>query len=38
MRKLLNITKLSDLGWNYKIKLLEGLTLTINEFKKNINE
>ena len=34
MRKLLNITKLSDLGWNYKIKLLEGLTLTINEFKK----
>ena len=38
LRKLLDIEKIQKLGWKSKINLNDGLTRTINEFKKNINE
>ena len=31
-RKLLDISKINNLGWTPKIKLKEGLIKTINEF------
>ena len=31
-RKKLDISKLNDMGWSYKIKLADGLKKTINEF------
>jgi len=34
-RKLLNIKKLSKLGWKYKTKLLEGLKITYEDYKLN---
>lgn len=35
MKKLLDIKKISNLGWKPKIKLKEGVKKTILEFKKN---
>jgi GDP-L-fucose synthase len=34
-RKLLNVTKLSNLGWNYKTELEEGLPITYQDFLKS---
>ena len=36
MRKLLDVTKLSALGWNYSIPLEEGVRLVYEEFKAKI--
>ena len=36
MRKLLDVTKLSALGWNYSIPLEEGIRLVYEEFKAKI--
>ncbi len=36
-RKLLNVRKLTRLGWNYKTKLTEGLKLTYEDYKRNLN-
>ncbi len=36
-RKLLNVDKLNKLGWNYKTELKQGLSLTYEDYKKNIN-
>lgn len=38
MRKLLDTNKINNLGWQSKIKLIDGLRKTILEFKKIINE
>ena len=35
-RKLLNIEKFSSLGWSAKINLVEGISSTIENFKKDI--
>ena len=35
-RKLLDIKKLTKLGWAYKIKLMEGLKITYEDYKLNI--
>jgi GDP-L-fucose synthase len=37
-RKLLNIEKLKKLGWNATIKLEEGITMTLIEYKSKSNE
>jgi GDP-L-fucose synthase len=34
-QKILDTSKINNLGWNYKISLNEGLDLTIEEFIKN---
>lgn len=34
-RKLLNVDKITQLGWKYKIELAEGLLATYNDFKNN---
>ena len=36
MQKLLDVTKLSDLGWNYSLPLEEGIRLVYEEFKAKI--
>ena len=33
-RKLLNIEKFNNLGWSAKINLVEGISSTIENFKK----
>ena len=35
-RKLLDIKKLTKLGWGYKTKLMEGLKITYEDYKLNI--
>ena len=35
MRKLLDTNKINNLGWQSKIKLIDGLRKTILEFKKH---
>lgn len=35
MRKLLDVKKINNLGWNYAIKLQEGLRLAYNDFLQN---
>jgi len=35
-RKLMDVSKLNHLGWNYKIRLEEGLKLTYVDFLKNV--
>ena len=37
-RKLLDIKKLSKFGWRYKTKLLEGLKITYEDYKLNIEK
>ena len=37
-RKLLDIKKLSKYGWRYKTKLLEGLKITYEDYKLNIEK
>ena len=37
-RKLLDVTKLSNLGWNAEINLDQGLYETFKWFKNNIND
>ncbi len=37
-RKLLDISKISSLGWKPRISLLEGLNKTIEEFKNKYND
>ena len=37
-RKLLDIKKLSKLGWRYKTKLLEGLKITYEDYTLNIEK
>jgi GDP-L-fucose synthase len=37
-RKLLDISKISNLGWRPQISLHEGLNKTISEFKKYLND
>jgi len=37
-RKLLDISKISTLGWKHKISLEEGLKKTITEFKNNYHD
>jgi GDP-L-fucose synthase len=36
-RKLLNVDKITKLGWKSSIDLEEGLTFTYNDFQKNYN-
>jgi len=36
-RKLLDVSKLNDLGWKHKITLIEGIERTYDWFKKNYN-
>jgi len=36
-RKLLDVSKLKDLGWSYKTSLREGIKKTYMDFTKNIN-
>lgn len=36
-RKLLDVTKMDELGWKYTIELREGLELTVDWFVKNKN-
>lgn len=35
MRKLLDVSKINNLGWRYKTELEEGLTIAYNDFLKN---
>jgi GDP-L-fucose synthase len=35
MRKLMDVSKASSLGWNAKMKLKEGLGMAYQDFKKN---
>ena len=37
-RKLLDISKISELGWVPKISLKDGIRKTINDFQKNLFE
>ncbi|MDP4266266.1 MAG: GDP-L-fucose synthase [Bacteroidota bacterium] len=37
MRKLLDVTKLNNLGWKYKTSLEEGIYKTIKEFNEKLN-
>ena len=37
-RKLLDIEKFKNLGWSAKIDLKEGISSTIENFKKDLNE
>ena len=34
-RKLLDVTKLRDLGWTYKVELEEGIRLAYEDFLSN---
>lgn len=34
LRKLMNVSKLSELGWNYKVNLMEGLNMAYDDFLK----
>lgn len=36
-RKLMDVNKLHELGWKHKVDLLEGLKITYDDFKENIN-
>lgn len=36
-KKLLDVTALQDIGWKHKVDLKEGLNLTFNWFKKNLD-
>ena len=36
-RKLMDITKITNIGWNYKITLAKGIKRTIEEFNKSSN-
>lgn len=35
-RRMPDLTKIKNLGWNYKVKLADGLPLTIADFKKRL--
>lgn len=35
-RKLMDVSKLNDLGWTYKTRLEQGLQLTYADFLKNV--
>lgn len=37
-RKLTDVTKLHNLGWNHKVELEEGVQLAYNWFKENVEE
>ena len=37
-RKLLDVSKLSSLGWKYKVSLPEGLKKTLDWYKNKVNE
>ena len=37
MRKRLNISKLNNLGWKYKVSLDQGLKLFYQWFSENVN-
>ena len=37
-RKILNISLAKKLGWNSKTSLVEGLKITLNDFKKNYKQ
>ena len=37
-RKLLNVSKLDELGWKSKISLDEGLIITYKDYKKELKE
>ena len=38
LRKLLNVSKLEQLGWKSKISLEEGLNKTYEDYKKELKE
>lgn len=37
-RKLLDVTKATDMGWKYKIELVDGITSTYKDFLLNFNK
>ena len=37
-RKLLDVTKMKELGWHYSIDLKEGIEKTYQWFQKNIKD
>ena len=37
-KKLLDVSRFTNLGWNYKIKLKKGITQTYNWYKKNLEK
>jgi GDP-L-fucose synthase len=37
-RKLMDVTKMHDLGWKHKVNLEEGIQLTYDWFLQNVNE
>lgn len=37
LQKLMNVNRLSSLGWHYNVDLREGLMLAYSEFKKSLN-
>ena len=38
MRKLLDVSKINNLGWHYKTELEEGLKIAYNDFLKNYKD
>ena len=36
-RKLLDVSKINELGWNYKTELVDGLIKTYDDYKLNKN-
>ena len=38
LKKLLDVSKLNNLGWNYKINLKDGIEETISNFKNELNK
>ena len=37
-QKLLDVSKLKQLGWNSKIELADGLDITYKQYKKNLEK
>jgi GDP-L-fucose synthase len=37
LQKLMNVSRLNGLGWQYKVELREGLMLAYSDFKKSLN-